>query len=149
MLKNQKLTKTFFFSKNVLSKELPKYVLDYVFENETLLTGYKTKRDFGIFTTKKIILFDNTRTFGVTKEVIAIPYNTVSTVSVIFKIDGAELLLIMNNGYQLYLKFIDMVSVDKLRLRLLYSCISRVISNQEIPSSEIKRLNENDVSFKD
>ena len=148
-LKYKEVTKYFYFSKNITEKELPKYVLDYVFEDEKVLTGYKTKRDYGVFTTKKMVLFDNSSTFGITKEVFTIPYNTISTISVIFKMRGAELSLFLNSGYPMRIKFVDMSSVDKLRLRLLYSCISRAINEQTLPAADIKRLNEDDIKFKD
>ena len=147
-IKYKEVTKYFNFSKSILTKDLPKYVLDYIFEDEVILQGYKTSKDYGVFTDKKIVLFDNSSTFGISKEIFTIPYKTISTISVIFKMNGAEVSLFLNSGYPLRLKFVDMHAEDKLRLRILYTCISRSINNQELSKDDVKRLQENDISFK-
>ena len=72
-IKYKEIVKYFHFSKNLDLKELPWYSLDYVFEDETVLVAYKTKRDHGVFTDKKIILFDNTNMFNLKKQITIIP----------------------------------------------------------------------------
>ncbi|MDD4187159.1 MAG: PH domain-containing protein [Bacilli bacterium] len=146
-LKYKEVTKYFNFSKALLKEELPSYVTDYIFEEEDILCGYKTARDYGVFTTKKIVLFDNTSTLGISKQIYTIPYNTISTISIIFTRSGAELSLFLNSGYPLRIKFINMTNIDKKRVRLIYSIISKIINNQKVSVSEIKKIQENDISF--
>ena len=57
-VKYKELTKYFNFNKEIEIKELPKYVLDYVNDNEKIYKAYKTKRDKAVFTDKRMILFD-------------------------------------------------------------------------------------------
>lgn len=146
-LKYKEVTKYFNFSKMILKGELPSYVIDYIFEDEVILCGYKTARDYGVFTTKKIVLFDNTSTLGISKQIYTIPYNTISTLSIIFTRSGAELSLFLDSGYPVRIKFINMTNLDKKRVRLIYSIISKVINDQKVSIEEIKKIQENDINF--
>ena len=146
-LKYKEVTKYFNFSKMILKGELPSYVTDYIFEDEVILCGYKTARDYGVFTTKKIVLFDNTSTLGISKQIYTIPYNTISTLSIIFTRGGAELSLFLDSGYPVRIKFIYMTNIDKKRVRLIYSIISKVINDQKVTSEEIKNIQENNINF--
>lgn len=146
-LKYKEVTKYFNFSKMILKGELPSYVTDYIFEDEIILCGYKTSRDYGVFTTKKIVLFDNTSTLGISKQVYTIPYNTISTLSIIFTRSGAELSLFLDSGYPVRVKFINMTNIDKKRVRLIYSIISKVINDQKVSAEEIKNIQENNINF--
>ena len=133
-IKYKEISKYFYF-KRVLSKDiLPKYVTDYVFEDEEILAAYKTFCDHGIFTTKKIVLFDNYSLFGTKKQIYLIPYDSISTISVIFR--GS-----------LVIKFKNLRDIDKLRLRLIYSYITKVLTHQKIKPEEIKDLVEDNISF--
>ncbi len=148
-IKYKEITKYFNFSK-VLDKELlPKYVKDYIFDDEHILAAYKTLSDHGVFTTKKIVLFDNYSLFGRRKQIYTIPYKTVSTCSVIFYPRSAELSLFLDSGYPVRIKFINMKDVDKLRLRLIYSVIIKIIDNQKPSEAEIMRLVTDDIKFKE
>lgn len=153
-LKYKEVTKYFNFSEVVSIERLPNYVTDYVFEGEEILCGYKTSNDFGIFTTKKIVLFDKGSSMGLYKQIFTIPYNSISTLSIIFKINGVELSIFLDSGYPLRLKFISMKNetdelqnINKKRLRLVYSIISKIINNQKIDGEEIKVIQENRITF--
>lgn len=147
-IKYKEITKYFYFSRYLEKDKLPKYINDYVFEDETILVSYKTLRDHGIFTDKKIVLFDTKVSFNNTKEIFTIPYTTISSVSVIFKPSGAEMSLFLESGYPLRLKFINMDDADKARLRILYNIIQRVITKQPLPKDEVLKLAENKFNFK-
>ena len=148
-IKYKEITKYFNFTKALDKAKLPKYVHDYVFDDETMLCAYKTSTDHGIFTTSKIVLFDNYSLFGMKKQIYTIPYKTISTASIIFYPRHAELSLFLDSGYPVRIKFINMRDVDKLRLRLLYSLLIKIINNQKVKNDEIERLVKDDVSFDD
>ena len=148
-IKYKEITKYFNFTKALDKNKLPRYVNDYVFEDEQILAAYKTFSDHGIFTTKKMVLFDNYSLFGRRKQIYAIPYESISTASIIFYPSSAELSLFMDSGYPVRIKFVSMKDVDKLRLRLLYSYIIKIINYQEPTKEEIDRLVEDDVKFDD
>lgn len=146
-IKYKEVTKYFNFSKYILLEKLPKYVKDYVYTDEIVLASYKTSRDYGVFTDKKIILFDNKMTLTNTKEVYTIPYKSISTISIVYKAYGAEMSLFLDSGYPLRLKYINMRAEDKLRLRLLYNIICRIINNQKEDIIEKQKLIDNNIIF--
>lgn len=147
-IKYKEITKYFNFSKIVDISTLPKYTTDYVFEDERILAAYKTHRDYGVFTDKKIILFDNTSLTIDRKQVYIIPYEAISSSSVIFKLSSGEVSLFMDSGYPVRLKFINMNAEAKMRLRVLFSLINRYILKQPENKDDIKRLIENDFVIK-
>lgn len=147
-VKYKEITRNFNFSNSINISDLPGYIKHYVLEDEQILAAYKTSRDHGVFTDKKIVLFDSYSKFGNRKQMYTIPYKSVSTVSVIFESTTAELHLFLDCGYPVKLKFINVEPDDKIRLRILYTCINRIISNQEPNKKDIKRLITDDIHFK-
>jgi len=147
-IKYKEITKYFNFTKAIDKNKLPKYVNDYVFEDEHILCSFKTSTDHGLFTTSKIVLFDNYSLFGTKKQIYTIPYKTISTCSIIFYPRRAEISLFLESGYPVRLKFINLKDIDKLRLRYLYSVIIKIINNQKVTSEELTRLIEDNISFK-
>lgn len=83
-IKFWELTKPFNFSKKKDTNNLPKYVLDYVEENETVYAAYETTRDQAIFTDRRVILFDKVSVFSVKKVIHIIPYSSISTGAISF-----------------------------------------------------------------
>lgn len=140
-VKYRAVTKPFYFSGIIEVEELPAYIKQYIRE-ELILATYKTSRDHGIFTDKKIVLFDN---FNKRKQIYTIPYSSISTLSIIFDEKEAELDLFLDSGYPVHLKFVNMRGEDKLRLRILYTCINRLINNQEPLKMDVDRLLKNDI----
>lgn len=140
-VKYRAVTKPFNFSGIIDKNELPAYIKQYIRE-ELILVAYKTTRDHGIFTDKKIILFDN---YGTRKQIYTIPYSKISTLSIIFDEKKANLDLYLDSGYPVQLTFINMSGEDKLRLRILYTCLNHYINNQEPLQMDIDRLLKNDI----
>ena len=73
---------------------------------------------------------------------------SVSMLSVVFDSTSAELHLLLDSGYPVRLKFVNMSGEDKLRLRILYTCINRIINNQMPSELDLKRLLLDEISFK-
>lgn len=142
-IKYKEITKYFNFSKNLDLKDLPWYSLDYVFEDEKVLVAYKTKRDHGVFTNKKMVLFDNTNMFNLKKQITIIPYKSISSCSIIYMKGKTEISLFLDSGYPLRLKFINTKKEEKSRLRNLFSCISMYANNQNETSEKENILIEN------
>ena len=144
----KEVTKHFNFTKEVEVKDLPSYILDYVYDDETLLAGYKVGRDHGIITTKKIVLFDNSISLKPKKEITVIPYKSVTAHSVVFYATSAKIYLLLESGYPLLLKVSNMTAEDKVRLRLLYNAMSAAICGQTVPNKIIKKIINNDFEIK-
>lgn len=146
-VKHKEITRGFNFSKVIHNDDLPGYIKHYVYEDEFILSAYKTSRDHGVFTDRKIILFDNYSKFGIRKQIFTIPYKSISTISTVFDSKNAELHLLLDSGYPINLKFINMAAEDKVRLRYLYSYISRFINKQKPIEKELEKLIQNDITF--
>lgn len=140
-IKYRAVTKPFNFSGVIDKENLPAYIKQYIRE-ELILVAYKTSRDHGIFTDRKIVLFDN---YDKRKQIYTIPYSSISTLSIIFDENEAELDLFLNSGYPVNLKFVEMSGEDKLRLRILYTCINRLVNGQEPLKMDLDRLLTNDI----
>lgn len=146
-IKYKEITKYFYFSKALTKESLPKYVFDYLFDDETVLASYKTLRDHGIFTDRKIVLFDSKVALDNSKEIFTIPYETISTVSVAFRSNSADMSLFLLSGYPLRIKFVKMSDSDKLRLRILYNVIQQIICKDKPSKDKIDMLVNNTFNF--
>lgn len=145
-IKNKELTKDFRFSEAFKSSELPGYIRHYVLEGENIWVAYKTNRDHGVFTEDKIVLFDSIN--KTQKQIYTIPYKSISTIAVTFEERSAELYLYLDCGYPIALRFVDMKPEDKIRLRILYTCINQVVCGKKPREVDIDRLVNDDVKFK-
>ena len=136
----KEVTKHFNFLRVISKDNLPLYIKHYVKDDEIILSTYETSRDHGIFTDKKIILFDNVSVFGKYKQIFTIPYKSISYISVLFAEKSAILNMSLECAFPLKLKFVNMSAVDKVRLRVLYTCIDRIINGQEPLREDVDRL---------
>ena len=121
-VKYKELTKYFNFNKELEIDSLPSYVTDYLDKEEKIYKAYKTNRDKGIFTDKRMILFDVNPLSG-SKKVHIIPYKSISSGAILFKFNSGAILLSFDSGYQLKLNFVHLSSTDKTELRKLFSYI--------------------------
>lgn len=123
-IKYKELTKYFNFNKRLEIESLPKYVLDYVDNDEKIIASYKTSRDKSVFTDKRMILFDVTP-FTKKKKVHILPYKSIDTATIEYNIGTVALFLSFTSGYQLRLNFVRMSASDKTELRILFSRIMK------------------------
>lgn len=147
IFRSNKMKRKFNFKKVFDKSELPGYINHYILKDEKILISYKTIRDHGIFTDTKLVLFDNYSKFGSHKQIYTIPYKSIMTITVTFEDAFAGLTFSLLNGSIVYLKFLNVQPEDKIRLRLLYTCINRIINNQSPAKEDIKRLIDNNIKF--
>lgn len=119
-IKYKELTKYFNFNKEIEKDKLPTYVTDYLKQNEIIYKSYKTARDKGIFTNERMILFDVNPISG-SKKIHIIPYSSISSGAVLFKLTSGAILLSFDSGYQLKLNFIHLNPKEKTELRKLFT----------------------------
>ncbi len=146
--KYKEITREFNFSASLKKSDLPGYINHYILSDEQIIAAYKTLRDHGVFTDRKIVLFDNYSQQKIRKTIFTIFYSSITTISVTFEVDKAKIDILLDNGYPVHLNFIDVKPEDKVRLRLLYTCISRVIEGKEPLKENIKRIWNDEVNFK-
>ena len=127
-IKFKELTQYFNFFKEVEPENIPSYIRDYITIDEWIFAIYKTYRDHGVFTNKKIILFDQRGT-GSVKEITIIPYKSISSSSIKFRKTSADIYMNLNSGYPLRLRFIKLTPEDKMKLRILYTNVKKEVIN--------------------
>lgn len=127
-LKYKEITKYFYFQRSVDISTLPEYVISYLEKDEIIIKAYETKRDKGIFTNKKIVLFDVNLTG--TKQIHIIPYKSISTLAILFKSTSGSILGFTDSGYPIDLRFVNLSPEDKTKLRILYTQISEKVCNK-------------------
>lgn len=123
-IKYKELTKYFDFKSEVDINHLPEYTTEYVRSDEKILLGYKTSRDFAIFTDKTMLLFDRD-VVGSYKKIHIIPYQSISTSAICFKPNKAEILLSLDSGYQMRINFIYMNHNKKEHLKVVYKAMMK------------------------
>lgn len=141
-IKYREVTKHFNFSKVIDRDNLPKYVTDYISDDEAVLAAYKTKKDYGVFTNRNIILFDNSTYFGMEKSVMSISYKSFQTLNLSYFARGTHFNILLNNGYPLILKFNNMTPKEKTRIRRLFFCIKRSMNGLALRQKDIDNLSQ-------
>lgn len=148
-IRYKEVTRRFNFSKAIDLDKVPSYCMDYIYGEEELLAAYRVGSDHGVITTNKIIIFDNSQQMGMKKEITTVPYHAITAHSIVFRLNSAEIYLLLGTGNPLVLKFSNMKDKDKSRLRHLYNAMSAAICDQLIPKEIIDKLVRDDFEFKD
>lgn len=125
-LKYKEITKYFNFYRELDCATLPKYVTDYIYKDEKTFAAYTTKRDKGVFTDKRVLLFDQQGRIS-NKYIHSIPYKSISTATICFGLTSANLTIYLDSGYPFKLKFVNLKDSDKTKLRILYTKILEVV----------------------
>ncbi len=144
-----KITNKYHFTRTKDNKQLPKYVKDHIFEDEEVWITYTTLKNHGVFTSKKLILFNNEMSLRQKREIISIPYESITLLSVIYYENKADLKLFLTNGELVTLRIIRMLPIDKMQLRYLYTYILKIINNQKITKEDIDRLSNKEYKMED
>lgn len=119
-IKFKELAKYFDFKTEVRKEELEDYAKEYIDEKEQFVFAYKNSRDYAIFTTKRMILFDRDALAVYYKKVHIIPYMSISTSAINYKPGKVEILLSLDSGYQMHLNFIEMNHDKKENIKRIY-----------------------------
>lgn len=140
--KYREVTKHFHFTKIIDKNNLPKYITDYISDDEDILAAYQTHKDIGIFTSRNIVLFDNSTLFGIKKNVMSISYKAFQTLNVSYLLDSVEFSIYLNSGYPLILKFANTTPKEKTRIRRLFFCIKRSMNGLALRKKDITMLDD-------
>ena len=119
-IKYKELTRYFNFNQQVLEKDIPSYVKQYVLDEEEIYLVYKVRSDLCVFTNKKLILFDIRGMFQRNKKIHFLPYSQISSSAIQYKPTSVSVYLSMSSGYQLRLNFVNQTADSKTSLRVAY-----------------------------
>lgn len=125
-IKFKELAKYFDFKTEVREEELEDYAKEYIDNKEQFVFAYKNNRDYAIFTTKRMILFDRDTLAVYYKKIHIIPYSSISTSAINYKPGKVEILLSLDSGYQMHLNFIEMNHDKKENIKRIYKLMMSV-----------------------
>lgn len=108
------------FSKKIDIKELPKFVFDYVDQDEQIWCSYSSFRKKLLLTDRKIIIFIQKGLLGKTKKIHFFPYSNISSSAIEYKDYSTSLLFSMDSGYQLTINISNTGPSDKTEIRQMY-----------------------------
>ncbi|HHT37921.1 MAG TPA: PH domain-containing protein [Mollicutes bacterium] len=126
-MKFKPLTPKFNFNKQISTDELPKYVNDYI-NDEEVLFAYRTRKDVALFTDKQIVLFNKRGIGKHVKEISAIPYHSIVTSAVFFGQFTSQIKITLYNTYPLTLSFLS--AIDKVAIKKTYMLIENKVKNK-------------------
>ena len=129
-IKYKELTRYFNFDRELDINSLPKYVTDYVKENEIIYAAYATNKDKIVVTDQKLIIFEVYGVFSKARRIHFFPFRTISSSAIEFYGPKVAFLLSMDSGYQLRFNFIKMSPESKTKIRLVYMHIVDGISSK-------------------
>lgn len=124
-IKFKELSKYFDFKYEADLEKLPEYTKEYVESGERILAAYKNEKDYALFTNKKMILFDRDALAIYYKRIHIIPYKSISSSYIDYRPGKVDLLITMDSGYQLHLKFIDMHHNEKDNIKYIYKVMMK------------------------
>lgn len=125
-MKFKELTKYFDFSTEILNfNDLPEYVVEYVEDNESVIIAYKNRKDFVVFTDKKMVLFDRDVAAIYYKKVHIVPFKSISSAAINYVPNKVELLFSLDSGYQLHINFVNMNHDKKENLKKLFKIMMK------------------------
>ena len=119
------------FSRKIDVKELPKFVFDYVEQDENIWCSYSSFRKKLLLTDRKIIIFLQKGIFGKTKKIHFFPYVNISSSAIEYKDSSTSLLFSMDSGYQLTINLANTSPSDKTELRQMYFKLIEKIGKKE------------------
>lgn len=141
MLKRQDNNATFILQDNILNEDLPGYISHYILDDEKLLAAYKTENDHVAFSSTKIVIFDSENKG---KQIYTIFYKSISLINLLFEEKDAFIVINLESGKEIIIHFTNIKPKDKVRIRILYTCIARAISGLKLPKEDLKKLIKNE-----
>lgn len=126
-MKFKELTKYFDFKEEIVNVEnLPNYTKEYVDDGEKVVLAYKNSKDYVLFTSKKMILFDRDPLAIYYKKVHMVPYKSISSSAINYLPGKVELLFSLDSGYQIHINFVGMNHEKKENLKTVYKLMMKV-----------------------
>jgi len=81
-------------------------------DNEKVIMAFRSKRDLGIFTDKRVVLIDRKGFRGFRKSIYAIKYDSISSYTLNIHNLESTLEIITNSGHQMTINFLKPISLD-------------------------------------
>ena len=94
--------------------------LSYIDKEEDILLAFRSKRDIGIFTNKRIILIDRKGLRGFRKSIYAIKYESISSYALNIHNLDSTIEIITDSSHRLLINFLKPISLDDVHVIYKY-----------------------------
>lgn len=111
-LKFRPLTSRFNFIATIDEKDINSNLLQYLLDNETIFLAFKSGRDVGIFTDKRILLLDIKGIRGLRKNIFSLKYDSISSCELNISFFDSLINLTTDSGYKIALNFLKPILLD-------------------------------------
>jgi len=92
----------------------------YIDKEEDILLAFRSKRDIGIFTNKRIILIDRKGLRGFRKSIYAIKYESISSYALNIHNLDSTIEIITDSSHRLLINFLKPISLDDVHVIYKY-----------------------------
>lgn len=111
-IKFKPLTSIFNFKKTLTLEEIPKDISKYFIEGETLVMAFRSVRDIGIFTNKRILLIDKKGIRGFRQRISSVNYSSICSYDINIRHIDTFIDLTLSSGHKLLLNFIKPIPLN-------------------------------------
>lgn len=116
------------FYQTLTREEMEPNLKNILEDNEKIIIGFKTFRDMGVFTDKRIILLNKKGFRGFCQSILSIKYDSISSYCLNIHTVDSSIELIFDSGYQLILNFLKPIPLDD--MYKVYRYISDYVLNK-------------------
>lgn len=126
-IKFEPIASNFYFYDIIPNDQLEGEILNYIDEDEKVIYSLKSKRDFGVFTDKRIILVDKKGFRGFRKSVYTLMYESISSYVLTVKNLDATIELITDSSHKIFINFLKPIPLEDVDAvyKFITSCIIR------------------------
>ena len=111
-IKFKPLTSRYNFYNTIASNEFDSKIGKYLSPEEEVLIAFKSTRDVGIFTNKRILLIDVKGVKGVKKKIFSIKYSSISSYELDIHTFDSAINITTDSGYIMSLNFLKPIPLD-------------------------------------
>ena len=111
-IKFKPIASHFNFFVTVSRDELDRETLSYIDHEEEILLAFRSKRDIGIFTDKRIILIDRKGFSGFRKSIYSIKYESISSYALNIHSLDSTIEIITDSSHRLIINFLKPITLD-------------------------------------
>lgn len=119
-IKFKPIASRFNFFVTLTKGEIDEESLSYVDDEEKIILAFRSKRDVGIFTDRRIILIDRKGIRGFRKSIYAIKYESISSYALNIRNLDSTIDIITDSSHRLVINFFKPIPLDQVHIIYKY-----------------------------
>lgn len=125
-VKFKPITSIFVFYSRIEIGEIKDEINNYVVDNERILFTFKSKRDFVVFTDKRILLVDKKGFRGFRRSISAINYSSISSYELKIRNVDSLIDVILDSGHKATMRFSKPIPLDDVYVIYKYIAMGKM-----------------------